>query len=81
MELEIREIILTLQNDYQVQTRPIWGLIHEQKPYRNDLQYEISRAIYYSRNIINIPCSTQITKSEIQRVIEAVTEVVERYTI
>ena len=73
---ELRNIITALQNDYSIQTRPIWGLIHEQKPYEDAVTYKIEKAIYYSKNILNIPSSTQITEEEIQRVIAAVRELV-----
>ncbi len=48
-----------------IQTRAVWGLIHEQKPYQGAIAYEIEKAAYYSRRILNIPCSTQITEDEI----------------
>lgn len=75
---ELRDIITTLQDEYSIQTRPIWGLIHEQKPYKDAVTYRIEKAVYYSRNILNIPSSTQITKEDIQRVISAVKELVEK---
>ncbi len=48
-----------------VQTRAIWGLIHEQIPYQNSICYRIEKARYYSRCILNIPCSTQLTADDI----------------
>ncbi len=48
------------------QTRPIWGLIHLQKPYKKSAHYSIEKAVYYSQRVINIPCSTQITEDEIK---------------
>lgn len=54
------------------QTRPIWGLIHLQKPYLNSPAYNIERAVYYSERVINIPCSTQITDGEIHFVSEKI---------
>ena len=45
-----------------------WGLIHEQKPYRDDDTYQLEKAPYYSSRILNIPCSTQITEEEINYV-------------
>lgn len=73
VSLDIREIIQKLQ-EQGIQTRPIWGLIHEQKPYENAVTYEIEKANYYSERIINIPCSTQLTKEEIEEVVERVKE-------
>ena len=55
-----------------VQTRPIWGLIHEQKPYMKYIAYDIIKAKYYSDRIINIPCSTNISKEEIHKVYEEI---------
>lgn len=48
-----------------IQTRAVWGLVHEQMPYRDAPVYKLERAIYYSQRILNIPCSTQITGKEI----------------
>lgn len=71
---ELRKIITELQQN-GIQTRPIWGLIHEQKPYENAVAYEIEKAKYYSERIINIPCSTQITEEEIDLVVEKIKEI------
>ena len=70
----MREIITKLQ-DRGVQTRAIWGLIHEQLPYKDFIAYEMEKAPYYSNCILNIPCSTQITEEEIVYVVEQVKEV------
>lgn len=59
-----------------IQTRPIWGLIHEQKPYLADVAYKIEKAKYYSDRIINVPCSTNITTEEIENVCMAIKELV-----
>lgn len=61
----MRDIISSLEKQ-GVQTRAIWGLINEQLPYRNDAAYEMEKAPYYAERILNIPCSTQITKEEIE---------------
>ena len=60
-----------------VQTRPIWGLIHEQRPYEGAITYCIERAIYYSRRVLNLPCSTQMTEDEVYYAAKAVMEVLE----
>ena len=59
-----------------IQTRPIWGLIHEQLPYRQSRTYKIVKAITYQNRIVNIPCSTNITKEELYRVITCLKEMV-----
>jgi perosamine synthetase len=53
-----------------IQTRPVWGLIHKQKPYSGCLSYRIEKAEYYSRRILNLPCSTQLTVEEISKVVK-----------
>lgn len=70
----MREIITRLQNR-GVQTRAIWGLIHEQLPYKEFIAYEMEKAPYYSKCILNIPCSTQITEDDIKYVVMQIKEV------
>ena len=69
----VKEYIDRLQ-DKGVQTRPIWGLIHEQKPYIREIAYKIDKAKFYSDRIINLPCSTNITEEEIKHVCMLVKE-------
>lgn len=69
----VKEYIVGLQEE-GIQTRPIWGLIHEQKPYVNELAYKIEKAKYYSERVINLPCSTNITEEQIKLVCEKVKE-------
>lgn len=72
----VRDIVCELTSQ-GVGTRPIWGLIHEQLPYRKCVAYEIEKAKYYSERIINIPCSTNLTEEEIDLVGMAIENVVE----
>ena len=60
----MREIITRLEKE-NIQTRAIWGLINEQKPYVNEVTYQLEKAPYYAERILNLPCSTQITEEEI----------------
>lgn len=52
-----------------IQTRPIWGLINEQKPYINNQYYEIEKAKYYLEKILNMPCSSNLEKQDVIYVI------------
>lgn len=54
-----------------IQTRPIWGLISEQKPYLKSEAYQIEKANYFREYIVNIPCSTNLTAEEVQIVLSA----------
>ena len=74
----ITEIIHELY-DKNIQTRPIWGLNHRQLPYENDVSYKINKAEWFESRIINIPCSTSITKEEINYVSETVKEILVKH--
>ncbi len=67
----LRDVITRLEGR-GVQTRAIWGLIHEQLPFQNCIAYKMEKAPYYSSCILNFPCSTQITEEEIQYVVEQI---------
>ena len=74
---DMRDIIGALQ-ERGVQTRAIWGLIHEQKPYRQNIAYKIEKAPCYSATVLNIPSSTQLTEEDICYAAEQITEVLGR---
>ena len=67
----LRDIITKLEEN-GVQTRAIWGLIHEQIPFQKYIAYKMEKAPYYSSCILNFPCSTQITEEEIAYVAEQI---------
>ncbi len=67
IKASMREIITALEKK-GIQTRAIWGLINEQKPYKDFIAYQIEKAKMFSECILNIPSSTQITKEEIKTV-------------
>lgn len=64
--------IITKLGDKGVQTRAIWGLIHEQKPYKSALTYQMEKAPYYSSCILNIPSSTQIMEDDIEYSVDCI---------
>ena len=69
--ITLREMIEKLHKE-NIQTRAIWGLIHKQKPYREAVTYKVENAEKYSRCVLNIPCSTQITQQEIEYVAKSI---------
>lgn len=71
----MRDIITKLE-ERGVQTRTIWGLIHEQKPYENALVYKMEKAPYYGSCILNFPSTTQITEEEIEYSAKTIREVI-----
>lgn len=74
-EREMKDVITALQGR-GVQTRTIWGLIHEQLPYKDTIAYGIEQATYYSKCILNIPSSTQLTEGDIHYVAEQIKDVI-----
>ena len=74
IKMSMHEIISELENR-GVQTRAIWGIISEQKPYQNEKAYKLEKAIYYTQRILNIPSSTQITVDDIEYTVEQIKKV------
>lgn len=54
-----------------IQTRPVWALIHEQADYGKNEAYALEKALDYRAKIINLPCSTNLSEEDCQRVIDA----------
>ena len=71
IQASMREIIVAC-HDRGFETRAIWGLINEQKPYEGEVTYKLDKAPYYASRILNIPSSTQITEEEIRYVADEV---------
>lgn len=67
-----RDGLIRYLNDKGIQSRPIWKLIHTLKPYENDRSYHIDRANTYYKRIINIPCSSNLTESDVAYVVECI---------
>ena len=62
-------LIAALQKE-KIQTRPVWALIHEQADYPGSQAYELEKAEEYRKRIVNLPCSTNLTREDCQRVID-----------
>lgn len=77
---DLKQLITELSS-VGVQTRAIWGLICEQLPYRTSVAYKIEKAKYYSKCILNIPCSTQLIPQDIEYVVQNIKEVLNKYKI
>ncbi len=56
----------------RIQSRPVWQLIHTLKPYQNAQAYKIEKALWYYGRIVNLPCSSNLTKEDVTRVAEKV---------
>ena len=64
-DCELKDLIEELKTK-NVETRPIWGLIHMQNPYKECLSYKMEKSLYYYKRVLNIPSSTQLKSDDIQ---------------
>ncbi|MDP0507287.1 MAG: LegC family aminotransferase [Fusobacterium sp. JB019] len=69
-----RDELLEKLRESNIQTRPIWGLIHEQKPFVNNEAYKIEKSLEYYEKILNIPCSSNLSEEEEDIVIKKLKE-------
>ncbi len=67
-----RDDVIARLQEQNIQTRPVWALIHEQADYPKNEAYGLNKALDYRRNIVNLPCSTDLTEEACARVIDAV---------
>ncbi len=75
MDCELKVLIEDIKKK-GVETRPIWGLIHMQKPYIDCIAYKIDKALYYYKRVINIPSSTQLANEDIVLASELIKETI-----
>lgn len=67
-----RDLLLKELEERQIQTRPIWKLIHTLKPYQETKAYQIENAHHYYNHILNLPCSSNLSEEEVGRVVKAI---------
>ena len=65
-----KETVIDFLAENNIQARPLWGLIHEQKPYLNNQNYKIEKAKYYAERVINIPCSSNLNEEDIDYILK-----------
>lgn len=70
-ECHKRDEVIAALAAQKIQTRPVWALIHEQADYGRNQVFGIEKALDYRAKIVNIPCSTNLTDEDCQRVIDA----------
>lgn len=70
-----RDFLIQQLSERKIQSRPVWHLISDLPPYRDCRAYEIERAKYYWAHIVNLPCSTNLTKEDVVTVAKAVHEI------
>lgn len=67
-----KEELIRKLNEKGVQSRPIWNLICDLPPYRGTYRYDIQKARKYWKCVVNIPCSTTLSKSQVKFVSDTI---------
>lgn len=65
-----RDAVIAALKAQAIQARPVWALIHEQADYGKNQAYGLEKARDYRAKIVNLPCSTNLTEADCQRVID-----------
>jgi aminotransferase in exopolysaccharide biosynthesis len=52
-----------------IEVRPIWTLNHKQDPFANCQKTDLSNSEFYYDNLLNLPCSTNLTPEDVEYVI------------
>ncbi|MHC1682810.1 MAG: LegC family aminotransferase [Clostridiaceae bacterium] len=67
-----RDQLISYLSKNNIQTRPIWGLICDQKPYRSNQRYKLEKCRFYIDHIINIPCSTNLKEEDVNYIVNTI---------
>ncbi len=62
-------------SDDKIQTRPIWALISDLEPYKDCQRMDLSKAQYYVKRVVNIPCSTSLSLDDAKVVADRLLEI------
>jgi dTDP-4-amino-4,6-dideoxygalactose transaminase len=57
-----------------IQCRPVWKLVHTQKPYKEFRALDIEKAYDYEKHILNLPCSTNLSEDDVRYVCSKILE-------
>lgn len=69
---EKRDELIVYLTEHAVQSRPIWHLLHDLPFYKERQSYRVEKAWYYWQRIVNIPCSTNLSREDAQCVAELI---------
>lgn len=71
-ELSVVKTICAKLKEHEIEARPFWKPVHLQKPYFNCPKSNVTVAENLWQRIITLPCSTNITGKELEKVVESV---------
>lgn len=72
----VRDRVIAGLSEQGIQSRPVWGIICDQAPYRGSIEFEVNRARQYREGIVNVPCSTNLSLNDVRRVMANVGELI-----
>lgn len=78
-ELSVVKAICAKLKEHEIEARPFWKPVHLQKPYFDCPKSDVSVSDGLWQRIITLPCSTNITGEELERVVESVKEALDFY--
>ncbi len=67
---ENRDELLNRLSKNNIQTRPLWYPNHLQKPYLKEFNYKIEKTKLLYKQTLNIPCSVNLKRENISKIIE-----------
>jgi dTDP-4-amino-4,6-dideoxygalactose transaminase len=67
-----REALMQRLSEMGIQSRPLWLPIHMQKPYSACPVIGPERAVWYWERALNLPCSSNLTPDDVERVTTAI---------
>ena len=66
---EDREVLMQRLEEKGIQTRPVWRLNHEQKPYKDCQYYKIEKAEKLVKNSLCLPSSANLSNENLNKII------------
>ena len=70
-----RDVLIDQLGEHRIQARPVWKLIHTLSIYKDCRAYEIEKAVEYYSRVLNLPCSSNLSNSDIERVVTKIKEI------
>ncbi len=70
-----RDVLLEKLRERKIDCRPIWVLMHKLEPFKQYRYYKTQKAEYYQDNILNIPCSSNLTTDDVDFVSQNINEI------
>ena len=70
-----RETVMAHLLERGIESRPLWPPNNLQAPYRSARAWRVERALWFHDRLLSVPCSSDLTESDVTRVCDAIREV------